>query len=83
MGAITFTFKTQRAKRTFAAVDINVCYAGIVVLATHCKLFRYEGQGGLPLKHPEYRSVVLCYSLRGGVKDLGEQFVTQSAQATC
>lgn len=27
MGAITFTFKTQRAKRTFAAVDINVCYA--------------------------------------------------------
>ena len=31
----------------------------------------------------EYRSVVLCYSLRGGVKDLGEQFVTQSAQATC
>ena len=27
MGAITFTFKTQRAKRAFAAVDINVCYA--------------------------------------------------------
>jgi len=22
-----FTFKTQRAKRTFAAEDINVCYA--------------------------------------------------------
>ena len=27
MRAITFTFKTQRAKRTFGAVDINVCYA--------------------------------------------------------
>ena len=27
MRAIKFTFKTQRAKRTFAAVDINVCYA--------------------------------------------------------
>jgi hypothetical protein len=25
--AITFTFKTQRAKQTFGAVDINVCYA--------------------------------------------------------
>ena len=25
--AITFKIKTQRAKRTFAAVDINVCYA--------------------------------------------------------
>ena len=27
MRAITFTFKIRRAKQTFAAVDINVCYA--------------------------------------------------------
>jgi hypothetical protein len=27
MRAITFTFKTQRAKRSFAAADQNVCYA--------------------------------------------------------
>ena len=27
MRAITIKFKTQRAKRSFGAVDINVCYA--------------------------------------------------------
>ena len=32
MRAIKFTFKTQRAKRTFAAVDPNVCYADLAAV---------------------------------------------------
>jgi len=32
MRAITFTFKTQRAKWTFKAEDINVCYADKAVV---------------------------------------------------